>query len=442
MGACVPICLTLIDCAIGEACVEGGCDDLSDGRSFQQDESRDPAYGTRPEIDVSATGHAAVAWNATMNDELRVSRYLLAENVWTAPLVFHDAMAPFVSSPDVAVDDAGNAIVVWHQGGNEYRDGWANRYDAALDAWGAPQRIEPEGDGFADELRVVIDGAGNATALWAYSTGASGWVQVTRYDAASGSWGSVVDLSPEVDSGAGNATATIDARGNVLASWVQRLPGKEYNDALAAVYDIMTGSWSPMVSIDAHDLGHTNHPDTSADGEGNFFVAWHQTGEDVPHVWVNRYDAASRTWGTAEKLDSAIDDRGAIYGKVGADEHGNCLAIWEEDSLVMSALFDATSGQWSTLGQVDPTADVIEPRLAVDRGGNGIAMWRGSGGRVYISRFDAKTRAWSAREAIDPVHADRTSAPNIDMDAEGRAFAAWHEIGTSGSWEVMTNRFE
>src|SRR5690606_31439747 len=408
MGACLPSCSTPVDCGIGEACAGESCDDLSDGRSFGQDESRDSAYGTRPEVDVSATGRAAVVWNATMNDELRVSRYLRDENAWTPPLVFHDAMAPFVSSPDVAADEAGNVIAVWHQGGNEYRDGWANRYDVELGSWGVPLRIEPDGDGFADELRVVLDGAGNATAVCPFSTGESGWVQATRYDATSDSWGSVVDLSPEVASGAGNATAASDARGNVLVSWSQQLPSKDYSDTLAAVYDIATDSWGPMVSIDAHDLGHTNHPNISADGAGNFFVAWHQTGEDVPHVWVNRYDAANHTWGEAQKLDTATSDRGAIYGKVGADEHGNCLLIWEEDSLLMSALFDAASGQWSALGQIDPSDDAIDPRLVVDRGGNGIALWRASGGRVYISRFDGKSRTWGEREAIDPVHADRT----------------------------------
>ncbi len=441
-GECLPLCQTQLDCEVGQACAGESCDDLADGRSFQQDESRDSEYGTRPQIDVSSTGHAAVVWNATMNDELRVSRYLLGESTWTPPLVFHEPMAPFVSSPDVAVDDAGNVIAVWHQGGNEYRDGWANRYDANSGTWGTPQLIEPDGNGFADELRVVMDGAGNATAVWPFSTGQSGWMQVTRYEAASGTWGRVVDLSPEVDSGASNTALATDAYGNVMVAWTQRLPDEEYNDTLAAVYDMATDSWGPMVSIDGHDLGHTNHPNISADGAGNFFVAWHQSGEDVSHVWVNRYEAANHSWGSAHKLDSASGDRGAIYGKVGADEHGNCLVIWEEDSLLMSAHYDAASGEWSTLGEVDPNDDAIDPRLVVDRGGNGIALWRGSGGRVYISRFDAQLRTWSEREAIDPVHADRTSAPDIDIDAEGRGFATWHEIGASGSWEVMTNRFE
>jgi hypothetical protein len=442
-GACVPICETRVDCTLGQACLADGCANPAEGRSFQQEASRDTAYGILPQLDVSATGHAAVVWEAPETNELRVSRYILAQDQWTAPLPIHEPMAPFPGSPHIAVDDAGNAMAVWHQGGNEFRDGWANRYDAALNLWQGPQQIEPDGDGFADGLRVVMDAVGNATAVWPYTReGIGGMVRANRYDATSQAWATPVDLSPQVMTGAGDVTAAVDARGNVMAAWVQAAPGREFSDALAARYDVATGVWSAAVAIDAHDLGHANHPNVIADGDGNFFIAWHQTGEDVVHVWVNRYDAASGAWGAAEKLDTATGSNGAVWGKLGADEHGNCLAIWDQDSQLTSALYLASSGAWSTLGAVDETTDVLDPRLAVDRGGNGIALWRGSGGRVYVSRFDAASRTWSAREPIDPVHADRTSDPSIDIDADGRATATWHETGASGSWEVMTNRFE
>ena len=443
MGACVPACDTRVDCEFGLACLQGSCEDLTAGRSFQQDESRDSTYGTSPEIDLSATGHAALVWSASQGDELRVSRYILAQDQWTAPLPIHDPMAPFPGSPDIAVDDAGNAMAVWHQGGNAYRDGWANRYDVSLNMWMGPQRIEPDGNGFAETLRVVMDHAGNATVVWPYAqdTG-GGMVQATRYDAANGTWGDVLNLSQQVSTGAGDVTAAIDERGNVMAAWVQQPPGKSFNDAQTALYDVTTGSWSTAVSIDAQDLGHANHPSVSADDEGNFFVAWHQSGEDVLHVWVNRYDSQSRTWGTAQKLDSATGSQGARWPKLGADEHGNCLATWEQDSIITSALYEAANEKWTMIGPVDSNTGAVDSRLAVDRGGNGIAFWRGQSSRVYASHFDAQTRTWSAREAVDPVYAERTGNPNIDMDAEGRAIATWHAIGDSGSWEVMTNRFE
>jgi hypothetical protein len=307
--------------------------------------------------------------------------------------------------------------------------------------WLGPQRIEPEQDGFADELRVVMDAAGNATAVWPYlGLDSSGGVRTNRYDVTSGAWGTAQDLSPAT-TGAGNVTAATDRRGNVMAAWVQTPAGHEFADAQAALFDQALGMWGPVVSIDAHDLGHANHPNVTADDDGNFFVAWHQTGEDVVHVWVNRYDAATAAWGSAEKLDTATGSEGARWGRLGADGHGNCLAMFQQDARLTSALYEASSGRWSMLGDVDEATGAMDPRLVVDRGGNGIALWRLTSG-VYASRFDPATRAWSAREAIDPVHADRASDPQIDIDGEGRAIATWYEIGASGSWEVMTNRFE
>jgi len=55
----------------------------------------------------------------------------------------------------------------------------------------------------------------------------------------------------------------------------------------------------------------------------------------------------------------------------------------------------------------------------------------------YVDLF-----AEGSEPSIDPVHADRTSDPSLDIDGAGRAMATWHGTGESGSWEVMTNRFE
>lgn len=438
MGACVPVCNTRIDCAIGEACVGDDCTNPAAGRAFGDDESRDPTYGILSRLDVAATGHAAVVWE-TGDYELRVSRYLLAQEQWSAPLPIHEAMAPFPGSPHVGLDDAGNAIAVWHQGSNENQDGWANRYDAELDMWLGAERIEPEGDGFASSLHVAMDGAGNATVVWPfYREGGSGMVRANRYDAASASWTGDVDVSLH-GAGPGNVTAAADVRGNVMAVWEQAASGAEIIDAVAARYDVESGTWGEPIAIDGHDLGHANHPNVTADADGNFFVGWHQSGEDVVHVWVNRYDSASGRWGTAQQLDTATGSEGAIWAKLGADHHGNCLAIWEDNGQLMSALY---SGQWSNLGPVSDEIGLSNPRLAVDRGGNGLALYSDSGQRLYVSRFDAGTRSWGEPESIDPVHADRTSDPSIDVDAEGRAVASWHGIGESGSWEVITNRFE
>lgn len=440
MGACAMVCNTRLDCEIGQACVGDDCKNLSEGRAFGDDESRDPTYGILPQVDVSETGHAAVVWE-TGDYELRVSRYIIAEDQWSEPLPFHEAMAPFPGSPHVGLDDAGNAIAVWHQGGNDFRDGWANRYDAELDMWLGSEQIEPDGDGFSDNLHVVMDGAGNATVVWPfYRDGGPGMVRSNRYDAASGSWTGDVDLFSQPDTGPDNVTAAADVRGNVMAAWVQPPTGVEFSDAFAALYDVESGTWSEPIAIDAHDLGHANHPNVTADARGNFFIAWHQTGEDIVHVWVNRYDAAYRQWGTAQKLDTATGPEGAIWAKLGADHHGNCLALWQEGGELMSALY--SNGQWTSLGPVSDEVGLSDPRLAVDRGGNGIALYRGVGERLFISRFDAASRSWGEPESIDAVHANRTSDPSIDIDGEGRALATWHGTGESGSWEVMTNRFE
>jgi hypothetical protein len=441
------LCDTRGDCAIGEACEGHTCTDLSEGRVWAGDENLDPTYGTAPEVAVSRGGFGAVAWGA--NDRvIRASLFDPGIGTWTDAVDVQDPGAPVPSYADVGADDSGNAIVVWHQGGNDFHDAWSNRYDAAAGVWEGATRIEQEGDGFSVGPSITMDPAGNALVVWPHlDENSIGNVQATRYDVATGTWSGVVDLFPRPTvGGPGEVTIERDGEGNAFAVW-EHYDG-EWTGIAAARFSVATSSWSEPVPIGGPETGHANHPRISADGDGNFFVVWHQatwTSPSTPEpseIWTNRYDRVTSSWGTSERIDAATGSEGGVWVDVAGDHHGNALAVWKETTGLASAYYDGGTGAWSSLPQADDDPGDEDPRIAADPGGNGIAIFRRYQG-VFVSRFNPVVKTWSEPVAIDETLHDRAQEPKIGMDETGRAIAAWYEIDQpNNAWNIIVNRFE
>lgn len=93
-----------------------------------------------PALAVDPAGNAVLAWSEDINGEfvIRASRYDIDEPIpaWSPPEPVSGDAWPFAMFPDIAIDAAGNAIVVWQAGDSGAFDstdvsqiGW-NRYTA------------------------------------------------------------------------------------------------------------------------------------------------------------------------------------------------------------------------------------------------------------------------------------------------------------------------
>jgi hypothetical protein len=122
----------------------------------------------------------------------------------------------------IAVNSAGDAVAVWQ---TELESGvYARRFDAAAGRWddAVAELAPPEQDD--SDVRVALDELGNAMVMWK-SDGGDGRLRATRYSAGDGRW----DALPTVVSdragsfarlemdGAGDATAVWQRAGKILA---------------------------------------------------------------------------------------------------------------------------------------------------------------------------------------------------------------------------------
>ena len=175
---------------------------------------------------------------------------------------------------DLAVDLAGNAMLLWVQTAHPL--GYvihAARYDAML-GWQADEVISHHVLDNNYGPHVAFDDAGNAIAVWEQQTGAGSYAAANRYVAGTG-WGDSVALADQTDYGAHDVRVAVDGQGNGIAIWYQSTPTSDA--VMFARWQGGTAWSSATVFSDAATAGTMGHP--------------------VPRVVSNRAGQSLAAWG-------------------------------------------------------------------------------------------------------------------------------------------------
>jgi hypothetical protein len=119
----------------------------------------------------------------------------------------------------------------------------------------------------------------------------------------------------------------VDAGGNAIAVWGQ-YDGTRYN-IYANRYTATTGTWGTAALIEFNNAGSASSPQIAFDAGGNAIAVWEQSdGALNNNIWANRYTAGSG-WGTAALIET---DAGYAYSpQIAIDAGGNAIAVWSQD---------------------------------------------------------------------------------------------------------------
>jgi uncharacterized protein YheU (UPF0270 family) len=126
-------------------------------------------------VAMDANGEAVIVWNQATSTEPQIFLSEYRDGIWAYPADLSDYISPAgqnAEAPQVAMDDLGNAIIIWRQGDtvtdrifkSEYRNGvWTHPANIS-------EYITPDGDS-ADYPHVAMDNNGNAIIVWAQDNG-------------------------------------------------------------------------------------------------------------------------------------------------------------------------------------------------------------------------------------------------------------------------------
>jgi hypothetical protein len=121
-----------------------------------------------PRLAMNAAGDAVAVWetqHATGGIDIAAATYTVAGG-WSNPVLLEGTPLES-SSPAVAIDAAGDAVLVWIQSDGLHRNVVATEYFPATGWASGAALIEDNDTGDAKSPAVAITPAGNATAVWA-----------------------------------------------------------------------------------------------------------------------------------------------------------------------------------------------------------------------------------------------------------------------------------
>ena len=407
------------------------------------------------------------------------------------PTALHDVRPGM--SPEVALDDQGNALALWAQ--RNAQGLWrvyANRYTRRT-TWASAQAIDADTGGSAGRLALGMNAAGSGLALWESQSGAQVDLFAAEYLPGTG-WSPPQPVEARAER-VSHPLAAVDAQGRGLAVWRQ---SDGTDESLWAAHHVPGQGWGTPRLLET-EAGAVSAHSLAANASGSAVVAWLQAGATGTRVLASHYTpgsgwsapeqlaasaesptvaAALSTNGSAVVLFRVLETTGgsprhrlassrwepgsgwtgpalvpAAAGSVeddfavAVDFQGTALAVWTQidgaPTLYTSRFTPA--GGWATLQQALTTSS--RPSVAVDAEGNFHLAWiynyQGSD-LVVSARYPEGASALGAPRALEGFHAATSKRPRIATNAAGGAVTVWaRDNGTGASGNlVYANLFE
>ena len=264
-------------------------------------------------VAMSASGGAIASWShrPAGTYETWLNRFVPATG-WQSPLIIGEG-APGT----VAMNQAGQALVAWNGESPTYR-----RFDP-VSGWGDELTVSAGTPQASYDPQVALDLAGRAVMLWQQYQPATSYLAWRATDDPAIGWTEPTLLGSPGSSQIFNFRVAMNAGGRGIAAWPDGL------GVTAATFDLDTGIWSEPIDLGAGDVDMAGVPDIAMNVRGEGVVGWHQfDGADRPSVWVRRLSAEG-AWLPARRI-SARSQVEAMAPRVTLDALGRALAVWIE----------------------------------------------------------------------------------------------------------------
>lgn len=419
------IVLFLTVSALITACGGGGGDDPPNGAGvallIETDNSGDADL---PHVAMDSGGNAISVWQQSDGgtNHIWANRYVAGTGWGTAERIDNDPAGAYI--PKVAMSPGGSAIAVWRQPSSI----WANHYEPGT-GWGTAVLIE-SGSKIADIPQVAMDSSGNAIAVWkqADPVYSSNSVYANRYAPGTGWEGAA--LLEASNSPADKPRIAFDAAGNAIAVWEQ-WEGALWN-IFSNRYDSDTG-WEGAILIENENVAMAYSPVVAFDSSGDAMAVWYQQDGVAFSIWANLYVSGTGWEGVMLVKDGLVN---YVYPQVAMDSGGNAIAVWSHwdgtrDDLWASRYVAGTG--WGTAENIETGAgNALSPALAMDSNGNAVAVWHQSEGGMYsimANHYVAGT-GWGTAGPIEDGSGPALN-PHVAMNTSGKAIAVWSQYDSN-----------
>lgn len=331
------------------------------------------------------------------------------------------------SEPRVAFDREGDALLVWVRVSHEYphprRVQIMPRSRAG--AWGSIVTLSPPGQA-PHSPKVALDDDGDAVVVWHGFDGTDNHVYAQRVSR-TGTVGTLQVLSPAGVTIYGTDVA-VDSDGDAVVTWAEYRDGSVFPKMRRFTSD---GSLSETTVLSSSPA-HADAPAVAFDREGDAVLAWANN-----NVVQARTLSASGTLGDLEQVSADLSpiDR-HTFAQVTIDRDGDALVTWRhwtdaDQSTQVWGRWVSRDGAVGEVRQLTPSShpDVQNYSVAGDLDGDVLLTWdRFPSGEMYARQI---TRMATLEPPVLVTSYGRLHSVGVDDDGDG--VVVWQGEGIDGS---------
>jgi len=409
-----------------------------------------------PKLAMDGNGNAIAVWLGD-GKNIFAKRYDVNAG-WDTTQKQLNIAATDANRPHIAMDHAGNALLVWLQNTPNATLVYGMTYSPS-NGWGQAAPIQDTAIS-ATYHDVALDDLGNAFVVWVDANYDVFVRRVGLFDTWSSSAASLPSVTYAVDRTtpyAATPSIAASSNGNAVAIWKDQIfSGTTQVDTVFTrrySFANSVGSWDTSATrMNALNDGSTDemHPSIAMDGTGNAIAAWRIQQLETA---VSRFDVGSNSWSTPTIYNPTNTNTVTLdsFTSVAMNNTGQAVIAFNHLSAVYVIDYTPASlnngvERWGT-----PTAistNSFAPKTAIDKRGNALIVWADTAYDVYSNRFSVgNTPDWTITKSIrTSTLYDPNTTVSLAMDDYGRAFVVWDEfklidaINTNST--VYARRFE
>lgn len=327
-------------------------------------------------------------------------------------------------------DHLANTIAIWSYFGKK-----ENGIDANLCKFGSGWGASKEVDGSASSNvmaypQCAFDQQGNAVAVWlANESGHNIIKSATKLYGKQ--WKDPVNVISFSATGQINIRpkVALDQQGNAVAVWVNP-------DTLAIQSAIkpLSSNWSKPIVLSANQLP-IDQPQIGIDPFGNATAVWSRNDGSNYTIQAST-KLYTGQWMPPVNLSSAGQD--AFAPQIAVDNSGTVVAIWYRSNGSTTVIETASmplGGQWSTVSDLsDPSQDASDPQIKIAANGDAIAAWKISNGQNFVIQAVQKPykSTWQIPVTLSQPGQDAVN-PQLAVDSYGNGIALWQRSDGANS---------
>jgi hypothetical protein len=349
--------------------------------------------------------------------------------------------------PSVASDAAGNFVVVWQGGSDQDGDStgiFGQRYESSGAIVGSEFQVNTYTTGVQREPSVAVDGAGNFVVVWQDSgqDGDSGGIFGQRYNSAGAIVGGEFQVNTFTTEGQQFPSVAADVAGNFVAVWESfGLHDGDSAGIFGQRYDSSGAVVGSEFQVNTYTTDSQRYPSVAADVAGNFVVVWSGDDEDGDSygIFGQRYDSSGAMVGSEFQVNTYTSDS-QREPAVAIDGAGNFVVVWRSvggqdgsgdgifgqrfasSGAIVGSEFQVNT--WTTSGQRNPS-------LAGDDAGNFVVVWRSGGSQdgssygIFGQRYDSAGAMVGSEFQVNTYTTGFQGSASVAADSAGNFVVAW-----------------